>query len=173
MKLLSLADWGSSRLRRNIVHPSPQSASGPLFKNNERIKHAVFNNVYHTLLIRNTSTKMRPKLHLHHSRTRKPRKPIKLGKMRTVYPLPPGTVLCWRLVILRPSTVYKGKKKAKVTKQIIYLGWLKKKKKKKKKRKIYSRSEQSARLTLEKRELNIARAMISKSFRSFYLNVIN
>ena len=90
VKMLSLADWGSSRLRQNIVPPSPQSASGPLFKNNERIKHAVFNNVYHTLLIRNTSTKMRPKLHLHHSRTRKPRKPIQLGKMRTVYPLPPS-----------------------------------------------------------------------------------
>ena len=125
VKMLSLADWGSSRLRQNIVPPSPQSAYGPLFKNNERIKHAVFNNVYHTLLIRNTSTKMRPKLHLHHSRTRKPRKPIKLGKMRTVYPLPPSPrpVLCWRPGVLRSSTVYKGKKKAKVTKQIIYLGW--------------------------------------------------
>ena len=40
--MLSQADWGSSRLRQNIVPPSPQSASGPLFKNNQRIKHAVF-----------------------------------------------------------------------------------------------------------------------------------
>ena len=48
-----------------------------LDKNNvKETSRKVFNKLHHTLLLRNTLTKMRAKIQLHHSRTRKPRKPI-------------------------------------------------------------------------------------------------
>ena len=48
-----------------------------LDKNNvKETSTKVFNKLHHTLLLRNTLTKMRAKIQLHHSRTRKPRKPI-------------------------------------------------------------------------------------------------
>ena len=48
-----------------------------LYKNNlKETSTQFFNKLHHTLLLRNTTTKIRPKIQLHHSRTRKPRKPI-------------------------------------------------------------------------------------------------
>ena len=48
-----------------------------LYKNNlTETSTQFFKKLHHTLLLRNTTTKIRPEIQLHHSRTRKPRKPI-------------------------------------------------------------------------------------------------
>ena len=48
-----------------------------LYKNNvKETSTQVFNKLHHTLLLRNTLTKLRAKILLHHSWTRKPRRPI-------------------------------------------------------------------------------------------------